>query len=153
MRKNCDKSDAPNDYCGNPGCHVRKPFAPSTRRDCRLPCTSSSNGSRVGPSWNKPAMSLPWASPASAKAMPWLPLVMNWSCRVMPCSAPEHGMTLHDQFMTNGSQGMAFADAGLAHGNDIAGLFQEGPTLEPFELEVQGRRQSRRVEGAKGFLT
>src|SRR6266702_485457 len=83
MRKNCGKRDAPNDYCGNRGCHGRKPFAPSTQHDSRLGCNSSSNGSRVGRSWNKPAMSLPWASRASAKAMLWLPLVMSWSACVI----------------------------------------------------------------------
>jgi hypothetical protein len=38
--------------------------------------------------------------------------------------------------MANGSQSMALPNARLADGDDIAGVLQKRPTLEPFKLEL-----------------
>jgi hypothetical protein len=45
-------------------------------------------------------------------------------------------MALHHQFMANGSQSVTLPNAWLADGDDITGLLQKRPTLEPFKLEL-----------------
>src|SRR5689334_2335176 len=61
-------------------------------------------------------------------------------------------MSLFDQLIPHGGQGVCFPNAWSPNCHHIGGALQEGPTLEPLNLHLEGAREFAQIKGAKGLL-
>lgn len=62
-------------------------------------------------------------------------------------------MPRFDQLKPNGGQGVCFPNARSPNGDHIGGALQEGSTLEPLNVHLEGTGQCAEIKGAKGLLS
>ncbi len=54
--------------------------------------------------------------------------------------------------MTDCCPDMALPDAGLPNGHDIDGLLKKRALLQPLDMQLQRRRKTLQIKGAKGLF-